>query len=255
METIWIILILQAFICGILASNLADHKGHSGGAWFATGFFLGIFGLIAAAGLPSKQTQQSAGVLLKKCPDCAEAIRKEALVCKFCGMRFSKEQVLADAIESLQDKSTSNRLQALDAIRTSRDVSSVPHLVKLIENLAVSSEVSAQVQLLDRAVLVLTEIGGPAVSSELVSIMRKTGSMAKASKLAETLGSLRDPSSISGLIDSLQKSEVRDAASKALEKFGQAALPSLEQLAKDGKRGNRKVAEQIIAKIKQGSLK
>lgn len=55
----WGVLVLtQAFICGALSSNLADKKGYSTGAWFAAGFFLGIFGLIAAAGLPSSRLQQ-----------------------------------------------------------------------------------------------------------------------------------------------------------------------------------------------------
>jgi hypothetical protein len=93
MEIFWVILVLQAFISGILASNLAEHKGHSGGAWFASGFFFGILGLIAAAGLPSKQTQQSASVLLKKCPDCAEVIKLEAKVCRFCRHAFTDDDI------------------------------------------------------------------------------------------------------------------------------------------------------------------
>ncbi len=56
METFWIIIALQAIICGFLAMNIAEHKGYSEGAWFGTGFFFGIFGLIAAAGLPNKKS-------------------------------------------------------------------------------------------------------------------------------------------------------------------------------------------------------
>ena len=50
-------LLAQAIACAALSSNLADKKGYSTGAWFAAGFFLGIFGLIAAAGLPSSRLQ------------------------------------------------------------------------------------------------------------------------------------------------------------------------------------------------------
>lgn len=42
----------QALACGGLSANLASKKGYESGVWFAAGFFLGVFGLIAAAGLP-----------------------------------------------------------------------------------------------------------------------------------------------------------------------------------------------------------
>jgi len=87
-EILWVIIVLQAIICGILSGSLAEEKGHRSGSWFATGFFFGIFGLIAAAGLPTKTIIDSASSLLKKCPDCAELIRKEALVCKYCGHSY-----------------------------------------------------------------------------------------------------------------------------------------------------------------------
>ena len=49
--------LVQAFICGGLSTNLAEKKGYGTGAWFAAGFFFGIFGLIAAAGLPPSRLQ------------------------------------------------------------------------------------------------------------------------------------------------------------------------------------------------------
>lgn len=49
--------LVQAFICGGLSTNLAEKKGYGTGAWFAAGFLFGIFGLIAAAGLPPSRLQ------------------------------------------------------------------------------------------------------------------------------------------------------------------------------------------------------
>lgn len=245
MEIFWFVFILQALICGILASNLADHKGYSQGAWFASGLFFGVLGLLAAVGLPPRQAAQAPAMLTKKCPDCGEAIRREAFVCKFCGMKFGKEQIFKDAIEDLQDKSTVNKLQSLAAIRATGDASAIPYLGKFIEELPGASEV------VDSTIEVMVKLGGSAVSPQLVSALQKTGSTVKASKLIEALGKMLDPSSISVLVDSLRKPEVRDTASKALVRFGHAALPSLERFAGSSKGGNKKFAEQIIAKINQ----
>ncbi len=248
----WIILVLQALISGFLSMDLAEKKGYSSGAWFACGLFFGIFGLIAAAGLPRKQESMSASVLLKKCPDCAESIRKEALVCKFCGANFSKEQVVTELLQTLQEDYTMATLEALEALSTTHDDSVVPHLVKFID--AFGSQIDyisdIEVRLLNKAGQLLINLGSPAISQELVSIFKKGGTLLRQEKIIEILGSLRNPSCVPVLIESLQESNLRQISTSALEKLGEAALPHLEHLVKDGKRSDRKLAEQIIARIK-----
>lgn len=258
MEIIIIILIVQAFICGILSFNLAEHKGQSTGAWFAAGFFFGIFGLIAAAGLPTKAALPSVAGLQKKCPDCAESLLREAMVCKFCGKRFTRDQVVSDFLDALNDKSISSPIQALEFFRTTKEISVIPQLVKFIDTLSIPNYLSLYSypngQILSKVIQVLSEIGSPAISPDLVSILRKTSSIPKAVKLIEILGSLRDPVSIPAIIESIQKPELRDPAANSLRQFGQAALSELEKLAKTGKRGDRKFAQQIIADIKSSPL-
>jgi hypothetical protein len=84
-------LAVQALICGIFASYLAEEKRYSAGSWFACGFFFGIFGLIAAAGLPLNRYQDEPLYYQKRCPECSEMIKLSAFVCKYCGQKFSNK--------------------------------------------------------------------------------------------------------------------------------------------------------------------
>ena len=246
-------LLLQAVICGFLASNLAGQKGHSSGSWFAIGFFLGIFGLIAAAGLPTKAHYNFGSKFQKKCPDCAELIRKEALVCKFCGKKFTKDQVVADLIAGLQGKSMDKKIQALDALRVVNDPSVVPHIIKFLDEFPEPDYADdSTIQPLKKAVEVLREFKSSDISSEIISIIKKDCSSEKSSVLIESLGLLRDPLSIPFLIELLQDFYMRDVAAKVLEKYGQAALSSLEQLSRDGKESQKELANKIIERIKKG---
>ena len=70
-------LLAQALACAALSSNLADKKGYSTGAWFAAGFFLGILGLIAAAGLPPSRLQAEKDPRVREAD--AEEILEDAL--------------------------------------------------------------------------------------------------------------------------------------------------------------------------------
>jgi RNA polymerase subunit RPABC4/transcription elongation factor Spt4 len=119
-DLIFLFVLLSAIACAALAAKLAKEKGYSTGAWGACGFFLGILGLIAAAGLPSvvqvakleaprreelKECPRCGTLIgvearvcehcgeeqLKRCPMCAELIRREARVCRYCGRQFSEE--------------------------------------------------------------------------------------------------------------------------------------------------------------------
>lgn len=80
---LWLFL---SFVAGIIASR----KGRSGVGFFLLAFLLSpLIGIIAAlvANPDAKavEEQQLAAGTSKKCPFCAELVKREARVCRFCG--------------------------------------------------------------------------------------------------------------------------------------------------------------------------
>lgn len=83
--------LIIAALLGLIPAFIAQGKGHSFGAWWFYGAMLFIIALPHALLLkPDRQGLDQAQVEngLKKCPQCAEFVKEEARICRFCQHTF-----------------------------------------------------------------------------------------------------------------------------------------------------------------------
>lgn len=76
----------MASTLGLITAKIASDKGGSFLMWFLGGTLMAIIALPLAIFLPAKSIIGKNH--FKKCPKCAEDVKREALICHFCRYEF-----------------------------------------------------------------------------------------------------------------------------------------------------------------------
>lgn len=84
--------IILPVLIGLIPAAIARSKGRSFIGWWLYGALIFIVALphsiLAQSKLENIEARQL-GEGMKKCPECAELVKRDARVCRFCGHSFS----------------------------------------------------------------------------------------------------------------------------------------------------------------------
>lgn len=94
--------ILVWIVCLFLAPAIASSKGNSAGWAFVGALLLGPIGVLITLAMPRNQgaldQRALVGGEMRKCPACAELVKREAVKCRYCGGELSPLEGAAPSV-------------------------------------------------------------------------------------------------------------------------------------------------------------
>ena len=102
------VVIIFAIIFSIIGGLVANHKNHSVIGWVLLCFFFGLLPLLILLVIPEKNNSIQKANDTKKCPFCAEEIKQEAIICRFCGKEINNSEIVITDDEKEDKKDIKN---------------------------------------------------------------------------------------------------------------------------------------------------